>query len=513
MRLESLLAGHALRRPDREALICGEIRVSYSALQDSVSRAAAGLHRLGVRPGDRVLLCLPNGVELVQLCYAAFTVGATVVPVNTRLTANEIEHIARDCQPAVIAYHASGREVIRAAMPQAMRCPAVAVGGAGGGEVPFEQLLAAPASRLPEIPVERDDCLILYTSGTTGEPKGAVNTHANMIVQNVYLCAREWGIGADERALVVTPIAHRAGCARMIIALGLGGTLVIMEKFDPVAALALIERERVTLAGLVPTALRMMLPHIREHPAACDSLRTIVVATEAFPPPLKKELIALLPRARIYSLFGSSECLVTSLSHDEQLSHPASVGRPIPGIEVRLADDAGRDVAQGEVGELLVRDGVPGRGAVMKEYFNRPEETAAALANGWFHTGDLARCDDAGYLYIVDRKKDMVLSGGYNIYSKEVEEALRSHPGVADAAVIGVPDETFGEAVAAFVEHRGGARPAAGELIEHCRAQLASYKKPKHVFFIESLPRNSVGKVLKSELRALAARDMNQAPA
>ena len=186
------------------------------------------------------------------------------------------------------------------------------------------------------------------------------------------------------------------------------------------------------------------------------------------------------------------------------------MGRPIPGVEVRLVDDAGRDVPPGEVGELAVRSGAPGRYATLRAYFNRPEETAAAIRDGWFHTGDLARQDADGYLYIVDRKKDMVLSGGYNIYSKEVEAVLATHPGVVEAAVIGVPDAVFGEAVAAFVEPAGDARLAPEALIEHCRAHLASYKKPRHLFFIEALPRNSTGKVLKNELRTLAATRLNR---
>jgi acyl-CoA synthetase (AMP-forming)/AMP-acid ligase II len=180
-------------------------------------------------------------------------------------------------------------------------------------------------------------------------------------------------------------------------------------------------------------------------------------------------------------------------------------------VEVRLVDDAGRDVPEGEVGELAVRSGPPGRFATLRAYFKRPEETAAAIRDGWFHTGDLARRDAEGYLYIVDRKKDMVISGGFNIYSKEVEAVLAAHPSVAEAAVIGVPDELYGEAVAAFVEPSSAARPDAQALIEHCRTRLAGYKKPKHVFFVDALPRNSTGKVLKNELRALAAERLNPA--
>jgi acyl-CoA synthetase (AMP-forming)/AMP-acid ligase II len=306
------------------------------------------------------------------------------------------------------------------------------------------------------------------------------------------------------------PLAHRAGVSRLFNALGLGGTLVILDKFDPARAIETIERERVTVTGLVPTAIRMLLPELRKTPARCATLRRIIVSTEAFPVPLKQALLALLPGAEIHSVFGSTEALVTNLSHAEQFTHPASVGRPIPGVAVRLVDDDGRDVPEGEVGELAVRSGPPGRFATLRAYFNRPEETASAIRDGWFHTGDLARRDAEGYLYIVDRKKDMVVSGGFNVYSKEVEAVLAAHPSVAEAAVIGVPDEVYGEAVAAFVEPSGAGRPDAQALIDHCRGRLAGYKKPKHVFFVDALPRNSTGKVLKHELRALAAERLNR---
>ena len=509
MRLETLLAGHALRRPAHPAVVCGATSLDYAALAKSVRQVAGGLRRLGIGAGDRVLVHLPNGVEFAQALYAVFSLGAIAVPVNTRLTSRELEHFFGDARPAAAIYHASGRANVHAGLRLVPGCRAVAVGGAATGETAFEALAASAAETLPETPSDPDDCLILYTSGTTGAPKGAILTHANMVVQNVLMHGTEWGIGREDRYLVVTPLAHRAGVSRLFNALGLGGTLVILEKFDPAAAIDAIERERITVTGLVPTAIRMMLPELRKAPARCDSLRRIIVATEAFPVPLKQELLALLPRAEIHSVFGSTEALVTNLSHAEQFTHPASVGRPIPGVEVRLVDEAGREVPEGEVGELAVRSGPPGRFATLRAYFGRPEETAAAIRDGWFHTGDLARRDAEGYLYIVDRKKDMVISGGFNIYSKEVEAALGTHPSVAEAAVIGVPDDTYGEAVAAFVELAGRAAPDAQALIEHCRTQLAGYKKPKHVFFVDALPRNSTGKVLKNELRALAAARLN----
>jgi long-chain acyl-CoA synthetase len=431
VRLEELLYRHAARRPGHAAVVCGARRLTYDELRQSIDKRKGR-----PRVGERVAVQVPNSIEFVVQAYAAWAAGAVVVPINTRLSPQEVQFILEDSQAAVRS--------------------------------------------------DPDDCLILYTSGTTGRPKGAVNTHANVIVQNVDHHVAAWGIGEDDRFLATTPLAHRAGIGRLVNALGLGGMLVIMEKFDAAEALAMIERERITVAGLPPTVIRMMLPAIRSHPGKCRSLRRVIVSTEAFPAHLMREVSALLPHTAFYGVYGMSEAAVSSASLEEQLERPGTVGRPLPGVEVRIEND-----------ELLVR----GKDAVMRGYFNRPEANAEAFRDGWFHTGDLARRDADGYLYIVDRKKDMVVTGGYNVYSKEVEQVLARHPDIADAAVVGVPDALYGEAVAAFVEPRPGTRLDAQAVIEHCRALLAGYKKPRHVVFVESLPRNSLGKVLKSELR------------
>lgn len=427
MRVEELLFEHAARRPRHTALVCGTRRVSYEELAKSIRRAPS-------RVGERVAIRLPNSIEFVEQAYAAWAAGAVVVPINTRLAPREVQFILED------------------------------------SDAPIES--------------DADDCLILYTSGTTGRPKGAVNTHANVIVQNVDHHVAAWGIDGDDRFLATTPLAHRAGIGRLVNALGLGGTLVITEKFDAAETLALIERERITVAGLPPTVIRIMLPELRKAPSRVRSLRRVIVSTEAFPAHLMREVAGLLPQVEFFGVYGMSEAAVSSASLAEQRERPGTVGRPLPGVEVKISND-----------ELLVR------GQVMKGYFNRPEANAEAFRDGWFHTGDLARMDAEGYLYIIDRKKDMVLTGGYNVYSKEVEQVLGQHPDVADAAVVGVPDALYGEVVAAFVQLRAGAQLSAAALIEHCRAQLAGYKKPRHVVFVDSLPRNSLGKVLKYELQ------------
>jgi long-chain acyl-CoA synthetase len=514
MRLEHFLAAHALRHPHKTALVVGARRVAYAELHERAAALALGLRRLGVQAGDRVLVYLPNGVEFVQTLYACFALGAVVVPVNTRMAPRELAYFAEDSRPVVFVHHADTQGALQDAGPQlAGLRRVVAGGGAGadrgaipGGAVHFDDVAQRCDESLPQVPIDAEDCMILYTSGTTGRPKGAVITHANMVVQHAFVNAVDWRLTGDDVFLVTTPLAHRTGMARMLNALCLGATLAVLERFEADAALALIEAEGVTAVGMVPTVARMLLPALEREPRRCAGVRHVIVTGEAFPVDVKRRVIELLPQARLHSFFAMTEVgSVTGLEHEEQFTHPASVGRVTPGVEIRLVDDRGRDVSVGEAGELLVRCGIPGRFTTMRCYFERPEETAATIVDGWVRTGDMARLDVDGFLYIVDRKKDMVLSGGFNIYTKEVEQVLMEHEAVADAAVVGVPDPVFGEAVAAFIERKPGRALDAAQLLEHCRARMASYKKPRHVLFVDALPRNALGKVLKTELRARAA--------
>ena len=304
--------------------------------------------------------------------------------------------------------------------------------------------------------------------------------------------------------MATTPFAHRTAISRLYNGLTLGATLVIMPSFDATETLATIVRERITVTGLVPTIARMLLDAIDGDATPYRDLRVMISVGEAFPVELKKRLFATLPHIKLSSALAMTETFGTAvLTSGEQIAHAGSAGRPAPGVEVMLADDAGNEVANGEVGEILVRSGVPGAELMMRGYWNRPKETAEALRDGWLLTGDMGRFDADGYLYLVDRKKDMILSGGLNIYSKEVEQAILAHPSVADVAVVGTPDPQFGEAVVAFVELRRDAAASESEIVEHCRTLIASYKKPKYVVF-GPFPKNAQGKALKTELRVLA---------
>lgn len=511
MRQDTILQAHARRSPEKTAVVIGGRRVTYGELYRQARALALGMRQHGAAPSQRVLVYLPNGIEFVQAVFAAFAVGAVVVPVNTRMTAQELAYFIDDSAPVLVLFHADQAPALVPLRQRHDGIGWVAVGGPVSGCLDWADLNRANDETLPEVPLDAEACMIMYTSGTTGRPKGALITHANLIVQHCFLNAIEWGLDRDDRFLVTTPLAHRTGLARMLNALLLGATLIVMDRFDPAGAIDAIERERVTALGMVPTICRMLMPLLEEQAERCASLRHLIVTGEAFPVDLKRRLIELLPAIRLHSFFAMTEVgSVTSLEHDEQFSHPGSVGRPTPGVEVKLVNAQGAQVSVGEVGEMLVRSGTPGRFTTMQGYFNRPQESAAALTDGWLHTGDMARFDTDGYLYIVDRKKDMVLSGGFNIYTKEVEQALVEHPAVADAAVIGIPDPIFGEAVVAFVETAPGLTVTETELIEHTRQRLAGYKKPKHLHFVDALPRTPLGKVLKPVLRERALAHTDQ---
>ena len=495
MKTAAYLADVARAHPDREAVVCGDERRTYRELAQRAAQHCAVLAERGCGTGDRVALIVENSVAWVELFYGIVACGAIAVPINLRLMPAEIAHILADAQPAVVICDERFRELAADAPPGA-RIVALA-------ELEHEAN-ARPTAAFPLQPTMPDDCMIIYTSGTSGDAKGAIATHANFLFIAL-LHAMEWGLRSDERILVTTAFAHRVAVARLYNALTLGATLVVLRHFDLDSALDAFEHERITLAGIVPTIARMLLARIAPNDPRCVSLRTICATGEAFPVELKERLLARLPQLRLYSFLAMTEAAgMGTLMPEHQFSHAGSVGRPTLGVDVRLVDDDGVEVPAGEVGEIVVRCGEPGRMAVMRGYFNRPAETAAAFRDGWFLTGDLGRFDAEGFLYVVDRKKDMILSGGYNIYSREVEAALVAHPAVADAAVVGIRDELYGESVAAFVVLAPNAAASPDELIAHCRTRIASYKKPKVIHVVPTLPKNQQGKVLKRVLRAQA---------
>jgi len=504
MKLGSLLTDMARRDPARDAVVFEGHRVSFAELEDSANRFANALVAQGIGYGDRVALYLPNCVELVVAMVGVVKMGAIFVPVSPRLAAAEVRFILEDCRPKAVLFAPKERTSTHEAVASLDDARLVSVGGAEAGEIAFATMVADADDTLPPpLPAEVEDCAIGYTSGTTGNPKGAIATHRNIIMAHGFINTCEWNLTEDERMLVATSLAHRTALGRLGNMLYRGATLVIMAAFDAAGAVDLIRDERITFTAFVPTILRMAMPEMLRRKEDCAGLRTIAVTGEVFPAPLKKEFLAAFPHIQLHTLLAQTEVgAIFNLRPHEQLTHPESCGRPVPGIEVRFVDEDLNDVPPGAPGEVLVRSGAPGEILVTRGYFERPEANAEAFIDGgWMRTGDICRLDADGFAYFVDRAKDMIVSGGLNIYSKEVEQCLVAHPDIKDAAVLGVPDDEFGEAVAAFVERRPGSELDEETVTAHCLARIASYKKPKYVSFTDAMPRTDSGKVIKGKLR------------
>jgi long-chain acyl-CoA synthetase len=479
--------------------------MTFADLEESSTRMANALCRRGIKAGDRIAITLPNGLEFVQALLAIVKSGAIAVPVNTRLSADEVSHILGDSRPAalIVDESLSGARSNESSLNGLGTSQTLTIGTTSGSGIDVElaQLADEGCLELPEVPITFDDCVISYTSGTTGKPKGAVLTQANYIILNGFMNGRMWSLTPADRQLITTPLAQRTGLARVMNMICHGCSLVIPPKFDAGQTATLISQEQVTFMGSVPTVARMLLPEIQRDPDRFVSLRTFVATGEAFPQALKEQLHAALPQLRIFSFYAMTEVgLVASMAPEEQFSRPNSAGRVEAGVETRFMGANGGEVPSGAVGELWVRTGEPGRFLSMRGYFNQPEMNAETMNDGWIATGDMGRLDEDRYLYLVDRKKDMIISGGFNVYSNEVELVISELPEVRDVAVVGVPDATFGEAVAAYIELETGAVLHSEDVIDHCRRRIASYKKPRQVSFVPQLPRNSAGKVLKRAL-------------
>ncbi|HEV8673584.1 MAG TPA: long-chain-fatty-acid--CoA ligase [Methylomirabilota bacterium] len=502
MRVGDLLVRTTERAPDREALVEGDVRLTYRQFHDEARRFGAALHRLGVEPGARVGLLLPNGIPFAVAHFGCLLAGAVSLPLNTRLAGKELEFIINDAQVSALVVHESFHAVwdgIRGSLPMVKHT--IAAGGTRTGFHTFEELLAEPATGWTPPPGRPEDvACILYTSGTTGLPKGAMMTHRNILFNNVS-CKAHLGYVGSDRTLIVLPMFHVTALnSQLTVFVELGGTMVIMGAYKTQEVIRQLAEHRITCAFLVPTICTLML--ISPHLAAADlsALRLIAYAGAPMPTETIAALQARFPGLALVNAYGLTETssLSTVLPPADAAPRASSVGLPVARTIIRIVGEDGRDLPPGTVGELWIKGGqvVPG-------YFNRPEATAQAVTDGWLHTGDLGKLDEDGYVYVVDRKKDMINRGGEKVFSIEVEEILNAHPKVLESAVVPHPDRIFGEVVKAVCVLRPGEQATVEEIIGFCRTRLADYKVPVHVRFVEELPRNPGGKVLKGVLKTL----------
>ncbi|HWG95300.1 MAG TPA: long-chain fatty acid--CoA ligase [Mycobacteriales bacterium] len=487
---------------DRTALVFGERRVSYGDLDGRTDQLARALRGLGVRKGDRVAALLLNSPAFLETMLAVAKLGAVFVPMNLRLSPPEVGYLLADSGADVFVASGPLAPVARAASAQEgvrVRHRVVADGTADNGEIAFEELLAGGEARALGSDVAGSDlsCL-MYTSGTTGRPKGAMLTHDNHLWNVVNSLSFGRGLRSSDVTVTVAPMFHIGGLGvHTLPLLYVGGRNVVLPSFDPAQTLATMARERATVQFMVPAmwAALMAVPGFEDHDLSALEL----AVSGGAPCPLTVIDFFQGRGVPFQEGFGMTETApgVSVLDAESVKAKAGSIGRPMFHVQARIVDESDADAGTDTVGELVVRG--PN---VFAGYWGLPEATAEAFRGGWFHTGDLGRVDADGYITLVDRKKDMIISGGENVYPIEVEQVLYRHDAVQEVAVVGVPDERWGETPVAVVALAPGAAATAEDLIGHTRDRLAHFKCPTRVEFVDALPRNATGKVLKTELRA-----------
>jgi long-chain acyl-CoA synthetase len=470
--------------PERTALASGGARLTFRELHDRVERISAELSRHGFGVGDRLALLLPNGPEYIELLYACSLLGVIAIPLNTRLSPAEIDRVLEDANPHGLVRHSS------------LPVPTV--------QLPWQRILDNQPFDLQNVshpePVYDPEAVLalIYTSGTTGQPKGVMVTHANILSDihnfNYWMQYTEGGV-----YLHAAPIFHIADFPAMFAAPAFGASQLTISKFDPQSLCETIERERVTHTVLVPTMINLLtqFPDVKKYDLT--SLEVLAYGGSPMAPELIRRTRELLPHLKMVQVYGLSESGFLTGLQDQEHTHDRllSCGRPCPGVDLQVIDESGKRVEVGKPGELVAR------GAnIMRGYWNDPQDTALAFRNGMFRTGDIGYQDSDGYFYILDRLKDMIVTGGENVYSGEVEAVIYKHPAVREVAVFGIPDRQWGELVMACVVLKPGAILVANDLISHCRQYLANYKIPRRVEFSDTeLPKSGSGKILKRVLR------------
>lgn len=507
MRLHDYLEYQAREHPDADFAVQGDRCVSYRQAVEETNRLANALASAGLQIGDRVVVLSKNSIELAMLYYAASKAGVVPVPLNYRMAPPEWAFIINDAQAKMLiasSEYVGAVDGMRGELGTVKRFVAVGADGAEGWD-DFRRWSADHPTTAPDRAIsEEHDVYQMYTSGTTGHPKGAVLTH-RAVTANLAQVSFVFSAGQGQRTLIVAPLYHAAAAVSAFSCVYWGGCLYIHEEFNPVEVVRTLSEERIAVVTLVPAMIQACLlyvPDIAER--SFDDLQLMIYGAS----PIAEETLQGAVKifkcdfAQGYGMTETTAVLTFLLPADhrralaEKPELLLSAGRPIIGTELRTVDEEDNPLPSGAIGEII------GRGPqLMRGYWNLPDESAEALRGGWMHTGDAGIIDDEGYVYIQDRVKDMIVSGGENIYPRVVEEVLFKQPSIADAAVIGVPDEQWGETVKAIVVLREGAAATEEEIIEFCRDKLGGYERPRSVDFVDALPRNPTGKVLKRELR------------
>jgi acyl-CoA synthetase (AMP-forming)/AMP-acid ligase II len=521
MNIASLIEQSCKENADKLCVVDGDHRLTYRDMEERADRLARAMVEMGVEPGDRVGIFLTNCFQYIEMFYAITKIGAIFVSLNFRLRGKETTYILNNAEAKILILGERYVNLMQSIQQDLSSITNfIVIGEAPPGMNNYEEVLASqPLDPCPVASIAEDATFtIIYTSGTTGLPKGAMLTHANLI--SSFEDAAAAAADAEEQqamvrgtTLVNVPMYHIAG---VLAPLGTirGETIVILSQFDPGMFLETIEREKVVTTYVVPTMLRAILDHPDFSKRDLGSLQNILYGAAPMPITLLRRALEMLP-VNYTNTFGQTEGFgtITSLTPEDhrlegdeeeikkKIKRLSGVGKPIAGYEIRIVDEQDRHVPVGVVGEIVAR----GK-RVMKGYWNNPEATKEAIRDGWLHTGDLVSMDEDGYLYMGGRTKDMINRAGENIYPIEIEEALHSHPKVVESAVIGVPDEYWGEIVKAVIVLKPGEEATPEEIIEFCRERLASYKKPSIVEFVEELPKNALGKVLKNVLRGEATQ-------
>jgi len=493
--LGEMLTRRALLTPDREALVCEDVRMTFSELNARANKLANAMKKMGIGLGDRVCILAFNEPEYFEMYYGLGKIGAILVPINYRLAGPEMQFIISDCSPKAMVLGPEYVDIvdsIRKDIP--VKDYAVISSEPPEWAQSYETMISDVSDAEPELTGGDDDTLtILYTSGTTGRPKGAELTHANFFWSSVNGAATLMGTG--DTILVALPLFHVGALGGVPMYIHRGQRTILLKTLDPQRFLELIQEEKVTAFGSVPALLDFLklVPDFEKYD--WSSVKIILVYAAPVPVTLIKEYAE--SGIEVRQLYGMTECSTgTVLDPENALTKAGSCGRPFFHTDIRIVDGQNNDVGPEVKGEILMRGPV-----VMKGYWNRPEATAETIVDGWLHSGDIARVDEDGFYYIMDRKKDMIISGGENIYPAEIEDALLGNPKVADVAVIGYAHEKWGEAVKAIIVVKPGEALTEEELIGWCKDKIGSYKIPKTVIITDAIPRTPTGKILKTELR------------